>query len=168
MKSTVWLVQLPFPSQSDPNPLVHDYYRAYGAKFRREFPEFFVPEHDLWELPLWVAHLAGMLGEAGFDYDFLDLSLLPAIGRGMQGADYLADRVGHDAHALPTGAKLRAGPQTVTPTTDRRASSLHGWKHGSAGAERRRHARPHRARITPAAAAHTWRRIAFPHRRACD
>lgn len=72
------IVQLPFPSQAAPHPLVHEYYRHYEARFRREFPRYFVPEHDLWELPLWVAHLSGMLGRAGAGHDFLDLSRRPA------------------------------------------------------------------------------------------
>jgi hypothetical protein len=71
---TAYLVQLPFPSAAHPDSRIRDYYIDYGNRFAAEFPEFFVPEGALWELPLWVAHLAGMLAAIGRQPLLVDLS----------------------------------------------------------------------------------------------
>ena len=68
----VLLVQLPFPSQDDPLPLLAAYYDHHGERYARLFPDYAVGAGDLWEAPLWVAHLDGAIGKAGTS--FLDLS----------------------------------------------------------------------------------------------
>lgn len=68
------LVQLPFPSTSEPDPELSAYYRTYDEVFGTVLPEFFVPEGQLWEIPLWVAHLTALLEEAGLESRFADLS----------------------------------------------------------------------------------------------
>jgi uncharacterized radical SAM superfamily protein len=73
----VAIVQLPFPAMTEPHPLVRDYYRDYSARYR-VVADFFVPEGSLWELPLWIAHLAGMIRDAGLAARVIDLSLLAA------------------------------------------------------------------------------------------
>ena len=78
METGVVLVQLPFPSTKDPTPLIVDYYRSYSDHFKELMPEYFIPENALWELPLWVAHLAGMLEPYGQHAAFLDLSEIDA------------------------------------------------------------------------------------------
>jgi len=70
----IWLVQLPFPSSADPNQQLSAYYKDYSKKFASAIPEYFIREDALWELPLWIAHLAGLLEAIGSDYQFLDLS----------------------------------------------------------------------------------------------
>lgn len=77
----VTIVQLPFPSTSDPHPLLLAYYRDYSARFAELINSYFVPEGALWEMPLWVAHLAGMLRAVGREVAFLDLSAAdPLVG----------------------------------------------------------------------------------------
>jgi uncharacterized radical SAM superfamily protein len=71
------IVQLPFPSVSAPDARVADYYRDYGRIFSELVSGYFVPEAGLWELPLWVAHLAGMLDAIGCAHRFVDLSHTP-------------------------------------------------------------------------------------------
>lgn len=71
-RGAVTLVQLPFPSQGDPLPALAAYYAHYMARYARVFPEYGVTEGDLWEAPLWVAHLDGAIGRT--DTAFLDLS----------------------------------------------------------------------------------------------
>jgi len=73
----IHIVQLPFPSLSAPHPDVVDYYRDYGRVFSEVASDYFVPEGGLWELPLWVAHLAGMLKSVGYVPRFSDLSTTP-------------------------------------------------------------------------------------------
>jgi uncharacterized radical SAM superfamily protein len=73
----VAIVQLPFPAMAEPHPLVRDYYRDYSARYR-EAVDFFVPEGSLWELPLWIAHLAGLIHDAGSVARVIDLSSLAA------------------------------------------------------------------------------------------
>jgi Radical SAM superfamily len=73
----VAIVQLPFPAMAEPHPLVRDYYRDYSARYQ-EVVDFFVPEGSLWELPLWIAHLAGMIRDAGLAARVIDLSSLAA------------------------------------------------------------------------------------------
>jgi hypothetical protein len=41
-------------------------------------PTYFVPQHGLWEMPLWVAHLTALLDAVGLDSSFVDLSRTPA------------------------------------------------------------------------------------------
>lgn len=72
----VALVQLPFPSQSDPEPVLESYYSIYGRLYRRLTPKYRTAPGDLWEAPLWVAHLDGALGRE--DTTFVDLSLTTA------------------------------------------------------------------------------------------
>ncbi|MEO7732750.1 MAG: radical SAM protein [Kofleriaceae bacterium] len=66
------LVQLPFPSQEDPLPTLAAYYEQYGKRYSRLFREYAVRAGDLWETPLWVAHLDGALRE--HRTSFVDLS----------------------------------------------------------------------------------------------
>lgn len=68
------LVQLPFPSTLDLHPALRAYYGDYAAVFAQDFPDYFVPEDRLWELPLWAAHLSGMLESIGARPELLDLS----------------------------------------------------------------------------------------------
>ena len=68
----VLLVQLPFPSQDDPLPVLAAYYDRYGDRYAVLFPEYAVGAGDLWEAPLWVAHLDGAIGRASTA--FVDLS----------------------------------------------------------------------------------------------
>ncbi len=70
------LVQLPFPSQGDPLPLLSEYYARYQQRFRAINAGFALTDGDLWEMPLWVAHLDGVIGRD--DTAFLDLSRAPA------------------------------------------------------------------------------------------
>jgi Radical SAM superfamily len=72
-----WIVQVPFPSTSAPHPKLAAYYRTYSARLAEMFPTSFLPEGELWELPLWVAHLDGMLEAIGIEPRFLDLSRVP-------------------------------------------------------------------------------------------
>jgi hypothetical protein len=68
------LVQLPFPSTTTGEDALARYYESYAERYREEFPEFFVPDADLWELPLWIAHLSGILTALGWEHDIVDLS----------------------------------------------------------------------------------------------
>lgn len=68
------IVQLPFPSLSAPDERVISYYRDYSRVFSEFVDGYFIPEGSLWELPLWVAHLAGMLETLGCLVSFIDLS----------------------------------------------------------------------------------------------
>lgn len=68
------ICQLPFPSTLDPDPALAAYYRDYERKFRRVSADYELPEHALWELPLWVAHLTAALDESGISSSFIDLS----------------------------------------------------------------------------------------------
>jgi hypothetical protein len=70
--SGVVLVQLPFPSQDDPLQMLSAYYQRYSTRYAALFPEYAVGAGDLWEAPLWVAHLDGAIGRP--DTAFLDLS----------------------------------------------------------------------------------------------
>lgn len=81
-RTIVHVAQLPFPSQSAPHPAVAAYYRDYAEIYADELEGYFLPKSGLWELPLWVAHLAGMSEALGLEAKFNDLSLCPAeIGR---------------------------------------------------------------------------------------
>lgn len=68
------IIQLPFPSLATPAEAIVSYYRHYSRVFSRFVEGYFIPEGSLWELPLWVAHLAGMLGSLGLVPDLIDLS----------------------------------------------------------------------------------------------
>lgn len=74
---TATILQLPFPSTSDPDPALASYYRSYDKRFRELLPDFFVPQGSLWEMPLWVSHLTALLDSAGVRSRFLDLSKAP-------------------------------------------------------------------------------------------
>jgi uncharacterized Fe-S cluster-containing radical SAM superfamily protein len=81
VKSTVrraTLVQLPFPSTAAGDVTLAAYYESYAERYREEIPEYFIPEADLWELPLWVAHLSGILAALRWEDAFVDLSKAPA------------------------------------------------------------------------------------------
>lgn len=71
----VALIQLPFPSQSSPNPVFTEYYDKYSSEYRNVFPEYRIAEGDLWEAPLWVAHIDGAIGRE--DTVFLNHSRSP-------------------------------------------------------------------------------------------
>ncbi|HEU5227965.1 MAG TPA: hypothetical protein VFU49_09155, partial [Ktedonobacteraceae bacterium] len=68
----VALVQLPFPSQSVALPVLTRYYQIYEKEYQNVFPEYKLAEGDLWEAPLWVAHMDGAIGRD--DTRFIDLS----------------------------------------------------------------------------------------------
>ncbi|MEH1015105.1 B12-binding domain-containing radical SAM protein [Micromonospora sp. CPCC 206060] len=68
------IVQLPFPSTGAPDPDLSRYYLDYDRVFRSQFPEYFIPQDGLWEMPLWVAHLTALVRAAGLDSRFCDLS----------------------------------------------------------------------------------------------
>ncbi|GII94604.1 B12-binding domain-containing radical SAM protein [Sinosporangium siamense] len=72
--SVTHIVQLPFPSTSEPQPDLVEYYKLYEKEFARDFPEFFIPAERLWEMPLWVAHITAILDELGVESSFADLS----------------------------------------------------------------------------------------------
>src|SRR5687767_8073570 len=75
-RKRVALVQLPFPSQEDPEPSLGRYYELYARLYSHVLPGYKLQQGDLWELPLWVAHLDGALGLE--DTLFVDLSREPA------------------------------------------------------------------------------------------
>ena len=68
------IVQLPFPSMSDPHPDIAAFYRTYSRRFSDYIRGYYIPQNALWELPLWVAHVAGLLKEIGADARLVDLS----------------------------------------------------------------------------------------------
>jgi radical SAM superfamily enzyme YgiQ (UPF0313 family) len=70
------LVQLPFPSQLDPLPELQAYYDNYFERYVALFPSYSITTGDLWEAPLWVAHLDGAIGRD--DTCFVDLSMTPS------------------------------------------------------------------------------------------
>ncbi|MEV7006157.1 radical SAM protein [Streptosporangium sp. NPDC051022] len=71
---TAHIVQLPFPSTSEPQRDLRRYYDLYEREFARLFPEFFIPEASLWEMPLWVAHITALLDELDVESTYVDLS----------------------------------------------------------------------------------------------
>lgn len=71
----VTLIQLPFPSQSTPLPVLMRYYDSYSKEYNKFFPEYQLNEGDLWEAPLWVAHIDGAIGRD--DTTFVNLSRTP-------------------------------------------------------------------------------------------
>src|SRR5579862_1856569 len=72
--NNIFIVQLPFPSTSNAHPDLVNYYKTYGYKLSSVLSDFYIPSDDLWEMPLWVAHLAGQLEALGYRPAFLDLS----------------------------------------------------------------------------------------------
>ncbi|MBM9502385.1 radical SAM protein [Leptospira sp. 201903071] len=68
----VAIVQLPFPSQQEPLEELNAYYIKYMECYKDLFPEYGIESGDLWELPLWVAHIDGALNFK--DTVFLDFS----------------------------------------------------------------------------------------------
>lgn len=72
MPKPTFLVQLPFPSQGDPDATLAAYYEVHAQLFRQLVPNYHVGEGDLWEAPLWVAHIDGAIGRG--DTQLLDLS----------------------------------------------------------------------------------------------
>lgn len=88
------IVQLPFPSTSDPDPDLSAYYRTYAERFATVIPEYFVPDGGLWELPLWVAHLTALLDSASIDSGFLDYSRSPYDADDISAALMAASRPG--------------------------------------------------------------------------
>jgi len=76
--AAAYIVQLPFPAMAAPHPEVAAYYQDYGRAFASAHSGYFVPDATLWELPLWVAHLSGMLEAIGYESRLIDLSTLPA------------------------------------------------------------------------------------------
>jgi uncharacterized radical SAM superfamily protein len=69
------LVQLPFPSQEDPLPELDTYYNHYEVRFQDAFPDYAIEPGELWEMPLWIAHLDGAIGRE--DTEFINLSRTP-------------------------------------------------------------------------------------------
>ena len=67
----VALVQLPFPSQTDPLPPLDEYYSLYQTIYNQVI-SYDVGNGDLWEAPIWIAHLDGAIGRA--DTVHIDLS----------------------------------------------------------------------------------------------
>ncbi|UVK49626.1 radical SAM protein (plasmid) [Mesorhizobium sp. AR02] len=78
MSVTCNIVQLPFPSTATPHPGITAYYADYSHVFAHEMSSYFIPAGSLWELPLWVAHLSGMIEHLGLTAQFIDLSQFPA------------------------------------------------------------------------------------------
>ena len=72
------IVQLPFPATAASHPAVTAYYQDYGSAFSLAHAGYFVPETALWELPLWVAHMSGMLEAIGHEPGLIDLAASPA------------------------------------------------------------------------------------------
>ena len=118
------LVQLPFPSTLGLHAALRDYYADYSAVFSEDFPDYFVPEDQLWELPLWIAHVAGMLESLGVEPELLDLSraeadagaCLEAVGRATRAGDlvYLSPLAQNLDLALAVSRGLTArGRRTV-------------------------------------------------------
>jgi len=70
-------VQLPFPSMATGHAALAAYYDSYAERYRQEIPEYFIPDDELWELPLWVAHLSGIVRALDWDDSFVDLSRAP-------------------------------------------------------------------------------------------
>jgi uncharacterized radical SAM superfamily protein len=68
----VALIQLPFPNQEDPLLILVEYYHLYAQEYQRFFPEYQLNDGDLWEAPLWIAHMDGAINRN--DTQFLDLS----------------------------------------------------------------------------------------------
>jgi len=66
------LIQLPFPSQIDPLPLLKHYYNIYAIKFNNFFDKYKLKDGDLWEAPQWIAYLDGAINRS--DTTFIDLS----------------------------------------------------------------------------------------------
>jgi pyruvate-formate lyase-activating enzyme len=92
--SKIVLVQLPFPSQEDPLPVLSTYYDRYVERYSRLFPEYGLNAGDLWEAPLWIAHLDGAIDNAGTS--FVDLSRAAFDPEGC--ADEIASRAHAGAH----------------------------------------------------------------------
>lgn len=69
----VVIAQLPFPSQTSPHSTLSAYYETYFSRFQELAGVPAGKAGDLWEPPLWAAHLAGAIG-AGRSV-FFDLSL---------------------------------------------------------------------------------------------
>jgi uncharacterized radical SAM superfamily protein len=88
----VALVQLPFPSQEDPLPTLGKYYDLYMQEYREVFPEYNIQEGDLWEAPLWVAHMDGAIGRE--DTTFIDLSTTVCSAEAC--VEAISQRVGND------------------------------------------------------------------------
>jgi uncharacterized radical SAM superfamily protein len=68
------IVQLPFPSTGAPSEKLVKYYRHYERVFSEELPQYYIPDNELWEAPLWVSHLTALLDKVGLDSSFSDLS----------------------------------------------------------------------------------------------
>jgi hypothetical protein len=77
-QSDIHIVQLPFPSTAAPHDDISMYYRDYERSYREAIGDYFVPAESLWEMPLWVAHLAGMLETIGASPRLCDMSRAPA------------------------------------------------------------------------------------------
>ncbi|MFW6310624.1 MAG: B12-binding domain-containing radical SAM protein [Nanoarchaeota archaeon] len=65
-------IQLPFPTTEDINLIEQNYLKIYSSKYKKVFPDFFIPEKSLWELPLWIAFLSAKL--SNYERDFINLS----------------------------------------------------------------------------------------------
>jgi hypothetical protein len=79
MLPTAVIVQLPFPSTGEPDARLSLYYEDYDRLFRLQFPDYFIPQGSLWEMPLWVAHLTALVDRADLESSFCDLSRTPAL-----------------------------------------------------------------------------------------
>ncbi|THK34289.1 radical SAM protein [Ensifer sp. MPMI2T] len=67
------IVQLPFPSQGDPDSRIEKYYASYSKYYSQVISPIALSADDLWEAPLWVAHLDAAIGKD--ETQFEDLSL---------------------------------------------------------------------------------------------
>ncbi|WP_186828217.1 B12-binding domain-containing radical SAM protein [Pseudomonas syringae] len=68
----VRIVQLPFPSQYETHSVINRYYSLYLDEYKKVFTKYHINETDLWEAPLWVAHLDSALNV--HDTELIDLS----------------------------------------------------------------------------------------------
>jgi len=159
--SGVVLVQLPFPSQDDPLPTLSAYYQRYSTRYAALFPEYAVGAGDLWEAPLWVAHLDGAIGRP--DTGFLDLS------SAVFDAEVCAERIAASAapgalvFVSPLAQNFSLAVEVSAPGAPARPAHGGRRKHGGAGVARGLHPRPHRPgparhprRESRAAARHGW------------
>ncbi|WP_392714274.1 radical SAM protein [Rhizobium ruizarguesonis] len=78
------IVQLPFPSQGDPDSRIEKYYASYGQYYSKIVSPIALKADDLWEAPLWVAHLDAAIGRDETQFEDLSLAefnLTECVGR---------------------------------------------------------------------------------------
>lgn len=59
-RNKLFFIQLPFPTtKTVTNQYEIDYYKEYEKSYKQVFPDYYIPENSLWELPLWIGYLYG-------------------------------------------------------------------------------------------------------------